>query len=103
MRGAPAGGLASWQAPDKVPFTSDNYQKQLWRWLKEETATPDKAPLIFTGWGSTDKLAEADALLGTALPQNRVFTAEGGHNFTTWKTLFESFIAQGEFKKQCGK
>lgn len=109
-----AGGLSTWQATAKAPFTNSTQFDQLWRWLKERAAKPEQSPALFVGWAIPEEPANkqtverpldapvnGDALLGKALPQYRAFTVEGGHNFTSWKALFERFLKQGEFKRQC--
>ena len=95
------GGLSTWHAPQKVPATDDTYQRQLWRFLQETTRAESPRPQLFIGWGVDDRLREADALLGDALPRDHVFTAAGGHAWKTWNVLLDAFLAEGTFKKQC--
>lgn len=98
-----AGGLRDWKAPEKAQAGAENYQAQLWRWLQETTAKPRNAyPAIYLGYGKLDRLAEANALVADALPDSRVFVAEGGHRWIVWRGLLERFLAESTFTKTCG-
>jgi len=89
-----AGGLQSWKAPPRVSTMNEsNYTDELWRWLQAVSAGREPGPQIYLGYGLQDRLAEVDTLLGAALPQTRVFTIAGGHNWTTWHTLFARFLS----------
>jgi pimeloyl-ACP methyl ester carboxylesterase len=88
-----AGGLRSWKAPPRVSVMNEsNYTSELWRWLQALTAQREPGPRIYLGYGLQDRLAEVDTLLGAELPQERVFTIPGGHNWTAWRVLFASFL-----------
>lgn len=89
------GGLASWNGEGGTD------ERELWRWLKAVTSGQARGPVIHVGWGMEDRLREGDALLGAALPPERVFTVAGGHKWTTWKVLFERFLAESEFTREC--
>ena len=96
------GGLARWQAPPKAArLTEDNYDRELWRWLQAVSATREPGPQLYLGYGQEDKLARTDSLLGAALPAGHVFVRAGGHNWTTWRTLFSAFLDQGPLRDQC--
>jgi len=96
-----AGGLSLWHPPPAEAFTADNFQRQLWRWLKEEAVEGRPGPAIWLGWGSSDRLGPADQLLGEALPPQRVLSAPGGHNWGTWRELLRQFLAGSEVATSC--
>lgn len=92
-----AGGLAAWNGEGA------GEERELWRWLKAVTSEQVRGPAIYVGWGTEDRLREGDALLGAALPKERVFNVNGGHKWTTWKVLFERFLAESDFVRECAK
>ena len=97
-----AGGLHAWQAPAPAPTTEDNYQRQLWRWLKEATQPGAAAPSIYLGYGLKDSLAQDDGVLAAALPSGHVWLTDGGHDWPYWQPIFESFLDSAEFRTRCG-
>ena len=64
-----AGGLDAWVPPPKATPTEDNYDAQLWRFLKAALNGQEASPPIYLGWGKEDRLREADALLAAKLPR----------------------------------
>jgi pimeloyl-ACP methyl ester carboxylesterase len=81
-----AGGLATW-TPAK-PVAPDDYQRDLWVWLKGCARQPDTCPRIYLGFGRSDKFARAHRLLAAVLPSAQVLHVEGGHDWPPWQTLF---------------
>lgn len=103
-----AGGLASWQAPEKpekVDAMNDGvYQRELWRWLQALTAGKEKGPKLYLGWGRQDPwLAQPNELLGEALPENRKYTVPGGHKWSSWKEVLELFLDDSDFARSCAR
>jgi pimeloyl-ACP methyl ester carboxylesterase len=97
-----AGGLGQWQAPPRAEAMSpDNYQRELWRWLKAATQGHEPAPPIFLGYGSSDRMSHADSLLAEALPTSRVFLTTGGHKWSAWRRVLASFLQAPEFATHC--
>jgi pimeloyl-ACP methyl ester carboxylesterase len=99
---AAAGGLERWQAPPRVDTPSrDNYQRELWRWLQAATQGLEAAPVIFLGYGASDRLSRADSLLAQALPTSRVLLTTGGHEWPTWRRVLGAFLQSPEFATHC--
>jgi pimeloyl-ACP methyl ester carboxylesterase len=99
---AAAGGLRQWQTPPRVDATSrDNYQRELWRWLQAATQGREAAPPIFLGYGTSDRLSQADSLLAAALPASRVFLTTDGHEWPAWRRVLASFLESPEFGTHC--
>lgn len=97
-----AGGLAKWTPDAAAPITEDNYQRQLWSWLKRVTVEKQPGPAIYLGFGDEDGLGPQDGLLGAVLPKEHVFHAPGGHDWPPWKSMFTQFLQTPEFKARCG-
>ena len=94
-----AGGLRAWEpAP---PRDDEAFDLTLWRWLKELTVNGAKGPEVWVGWGTRDRLAADDATLAAALPKERVFTTNGGHDWRTWRRLFDAFLQRSSFAERC--
>jgi len=97
-----SGGLGNWHAPPRVEHpTGDNYQRELWRWLKAVTAGSEQGPELFMGYGSADDLATADSLLAYELPASHVFITSGGHDWPPWRVVLRSFLESPEFASHC--
>lgn len=99
---AAAGGLRKWQAPPRVDEVDRaNYQRELWRWLQAATRGDEAAPLIFLGYGTSDKLSAADSLLAAELPPSRVFLTDGAHEWPAWQRVLQSFLTSRDFANHC--
>ena len=99
---AAAGGLERWTAPARVEtMNRDNYQRELWRWLQAATQGGEAAPLLFVGYGRSDKLEPADKLLAAELPSSRVFLTDGAHEWGAWRRVLAAFLDSPEFASHC--
>jgi pimeloyl-ACP methyl ester carboxylesterase len=98
-----AGGLEAWTPPPDQPITSDNYDAQLWRWLKAATSGQAPAPEIYLGWGKGDKFAEPDGMLAAKLPKDHVFTTDGAHDWPTWNRLLAQILREGSIARTCAR
>lgn len=89
---ANAGGLARWRAPVEDP--GQQRDLQLWRWLQGYGSPKDAAerPPLYLGWGLDDRFAFSHRLLAAALPSDRVFTTEGGHDWPPWRRLWARIL-----------
>ncbi len=96
-----AGGLAKWQPPPKAPSNEDNFQAQLWGWLKERLVEGQPGPSLWLGWGTKDRLGFADELVGAVMPKERVLSAEGGHQWEPWRKMLHEFFLRSEIAEQC--
>lgn len=92
-----AGGLARW-TPPSGQLAPDDVDTRLWRWLKPadaHEAPPLDAPpraAFYLGYGLDDRFAYSDALLAAALRPDQVFTTEGGHDWPTWRLLWDRML-----------
>jgi pimeloyl-ACP methyl ester carboxylesterase len=95
------GGLKLWDAGD---VDVDDHPRKLWRWLKQCALSPGKCelPETYLGFGDRDPFAPGNALLGDILPEHRVFTVRGGHDWQTWERLWRMFLAQRDVQLQAG-
>lgn len=87
-----AGGVKSW-SPGTYDADKD-YQRMLWHWIKEHVDGDSPVP-IYLGCGSEDDFAPANALLAGLLPRDRVVQVPGGHDYATFKVLWDRFLESG--------
>jgi pimeloyl-ACP methyl ester carboxylesterase len=82
-----AGGLRSWQSP-VLPAEEDD-ERRVWHFLK---SYDDRRLTLHLGFGAEDRFSVRHRLLGAALPATNVDTVPGGHDWPTWRHLWENFI-----------
>ncbi len=90
-----AGGLRAWKAPaGPLPSPEQEEDVRLWRWLQAYGASPLPAgrPALYLGYGLDDRFAFSHRLLAAALPPERVFTTEGGHDWPAWRRLWQQAL-----------
>ena len=83
-----AGGLANWR-PGPVPavIDSNNFQHELWRWLKTQAAQPEFRRRTWMGYGDRDKLRYALPNLTPLLSEDHIVVRSGWHAWSTWTPL----------------
>jgi pimeloyl-ACP methyl ester carboxylesterase len=54
-------------------------------------------PGIYLGYGLEDRFLGASELLSACLPQHRVLTTPGGHDWETWRRLWEGLLDKQPF------
>lgn len=84
-----AGGILAWN-PKNVPYS--DYQRRLWEWIQRYATSSERQPPIYLGFGTEDRLSESQRLLATVLPPGKVDMANGGHDWKTWKLLWDSIL-----------
>ncbi|HJV88575.1 MAG TPA: alpha/beta hydrolase [Noviherbaspirillum sp.] len=84
-----AGGIDRWE-PGEVG--TDDYQRALWSWFKQHLSRDDPALPIYLAYGNRDMFRRANGLLGQVLPQERVLSIPGGHDWHTWKALWQMVL-----------
>jgi pimeloyl-ACP methyl ester carboxylesterase len=87
---AAAGSVAQWE-PGYIH--QEDYPRVLWAWLKENHAEQQSRLPIYLGYGKSDMFAKANALLASVLPGTHVYSLAGGHEWQTWKKLWDRMLA----------
>lgn len=90
-----AGGPLAWQPPAEI--AADDWQRRVWSFLKDWHASKGPKPAIYLGFGSGDDFAEGNRLLAGILPPEHVRELPGGHDWKTWKQLWQAFLAADIF------
>jgi pimeloyl-ACP methyl ester carboxylesterase len=94
-----AGGLLQWPAEE---MQHEEQERGVWRFLKLIAEHPHAPPTVYLAAGDKDPLNLSNRLLGNALPPDRVFVTDGGHNWGPWVTLWSKFLDDSDFAARCG-
>ncbi|CAN5376024.1 hypothetical protein BH11MYX1_BH11MYX1_02470 [soil metagenome] len=95
---AQAGGVDRWQPGTIKPA---DYEREMWRWLKDATAHPTTAPAIYLAAADQDKLAAGHRLLAHVLAPERRFRTRGNHDWEPWQILWADFLDHSDFAARC--
>jgi pimeloyl-ACP methyl ester carboxylesterase len=87
-----AGGLTAWSGASRHP---ERFERG-WRSLQRLCARDPS--IVILGFGSADRLAARYGPLLEALQPSQVYTAEGGHEWTTWTPLWSEIKATVEIR-----
>jgi len=89
VRKIAAEGVRDWE-PDPQ---KGGYDHEIWRWLKGYQDAREPRPQLYLGYGLQDRSAHNHSLLGELLPPERVYTAQGDHEWTVWTPLWRRILA----------
>jgi pimeloyl-ACP methyl ester carboxylesterase len=84
---ARAGGLKAW---DPGQWTAEDYERTLWARLREHGGSAN--PVISLGYGRSDSFAMSNRLLAAVLPESRVVSTPGGHEWAPWLRIWETML-----------
>jgi len=73
--------------------TTADHVRRLWHWISRYDSEQASLPKLYVGYGTRDRFAKASALLATHLPPEHVLAIPGGHDWRTWKRLWDEFLA----------
>ena len=83
-----AGGLDAWRPATLHP--QDDQRLGL-AWLRDYK--PEESPVkVYLGYGASDRFAYPLSLMGKRLPAQRVKVLPGGHDWPTWRRLWQDFL-----------
>jgi pimeloyl-ACP methyl ester carboxylesterase len=86
---AKAGGLRSWSAASSAATQTE---RRVLTWLQTYLAARPASPALYLGYGHADRFAQGHRMLAACLPEAHVHTAGGGHDWDTWRTLWQSLL-----------
>src|SRR5206468_728015 len=96
-----AGGLAAWMASGAAPAGhggEDDDECRTWRWLAQHGR--QARPEIHLGYGLSDRFADGQRLMASALPAARGEAIGGKHD---WPTSASLALAAGRLhRRPCG-
>lgn len=85
-----AGGPGQWQLTEAQARDSEFL---LWQWL---IAGHGEVP-AYLGYGKDDRFADGQALMAEAMPAALHHTVPGDHDWPTWQSLWQDFVARQPF------
>jgi pimeloyl-ACP methyl ester carboxylesterase len=85
-----AGGPASWAAATVATANIADDEENAWRWLVQNG--PAGYPEIHLGHADADRFAGGQRLMAQLLPPQRVDLVAGGHDWPSWRTLWNNFL-----------
>jgi pimeloyl-ACP methyl ester carboxylesterase len=83
-----AGGARAWAQQSQ----STEQQRGIWRWLVARQIRGLDKPLLMIGTGNDDRFLRDQLLLTGLISPVMQFTAEGGHDWPTWLTLWVQML-----------
>ena len=81
-----ANGLESWHPP---ALAEDDDERRVWRFIRTLRAG---SLSVHLGLGREDRFGPRHALMAAALAPDSVDVVPGGHDWRTWRTLWERFL-----------
>jgi pimeloyl-ACP methyl ester carboxylesterase len=79
-------GLAAWPCEN---LAADDEERRVWRFLKSRAPG---APQMHLGLGREDRFRDRHELLAAELRPGEVDTVAGGHDWPTWRRLWDNFL-----------
>jgi len=89
-----AGGIPAW-SPQESRATA--VERKILLWLQRFLSASGERPALYLGYGRQDRFAMGHDLLARHLPQRQVAVAEGGHDRTTWASLWPEILERHPF------
>lgn len=93
---AAAGGPASWRPPESPD--DDDVGRKLWSWIVDGGLGDARIP-VHLAWGTRDDFDRANRMLSGMLPDDHVYTVDGGHDWEAWTELWRQFLKR---TRPCG-
>ncbi len=87
-----AGGLRRWQVQD-----DGDHERAFLAGLQAAPFHEPHFPRVYLGYGRDDHYVAASELLAECLPRERVLSAPGGHDWDTWRRLWEGILRAAPF------
>ena len=81
-----ARGVAHWQPGE---LTDEDDERRVWRFIKTLRTS---GPAVHLGLGREDRFAGRHRLMAAALAPESVDVVHGGHDWATWRRLWERFL-----------
>ena len=88
-----AGGILKWEpGPPPAAVDGENWQREIWRVIKDWTRDPALARRAWLLVGTSDKLLASARLAAPALPPAHYVEVEGGHTWQVWAPAAEMML-----------
>lgn len=94
-----AGGAAQWAQSASDPQRDE---RAWWSWLCGQARQADWKTPVYFGSGNHDRFLRGQRLLTPLLPPERVHEIDGGHDWPTWRALWEHWLDHGPLALSSG-
>jgi len=94
-----SGGLVKWVPPS---IADNDWQRKIWFNLKTFETREKSLARLYLGYGLHDRFAVPDGMLAEVLPREQVFTVQGGHDWATWRRLWEEILKKSVLAQKPG-
>lgn len=94
-----SGGLMAW---DPAKAGIEQWQKDLFSFIKRFAEPDREMPLLYLAYGENDRYRRASQLIETILPKERVFKGNGNHTWKTWRPLWLAFLENSPLPREQG-
>jgi hypothetical protein len=91
-----AGGLAHWHAGE---IGGRDHERALLEQIRHSPLGTGKFPTIYLGFGNEDRYRGAGKVLLEHIPQHCVTVKSGGHDWDTWKELWNLMLDKKPFAR----
>ena len=91
-----AGGAARWC---QQPLSAQD-ERTWWQWLGQQSLQAQWPTPVYFATGTTDRFLKGQRLLADVLPPERVRILPGGHQWPTWKALWEDWLDHGPLARR---
>jgi pimeloyl-ACP methyl ester carboxylesterase len=86
-----AGGPAAWAEADFGAGNDADDEEHVWRWLARN-GQAGRSPEIHLAHADADRFAGGQRLMAQLLPAQRVELIAGGHDWPSWRALWNNFL-----------
>lgn len=85
-----AGGPKQWPTPPTLG--PKDWQRRVWSFLRDWHQAGQKGPKIYLAYGESDDFAPGNVLMSELLPAEQVYHRPGGHDWKTWRALWQEML-----------
>ncbi len=87
-----AGGPEAWARGPAVAHTDE---RAWWRWLGQQAIARQWSTPVYLGTGDVDRFLRGQRMMAQLLPAAQVRYLPGGHDWPTWKALWQAWLNDG--------
>lgn len=92
-----AGGVQTWNPVNVDDNSMEGWNRHIWLWLKRCEMQHECSFKVYVGYGKHDRFSTGQALFASNLPSDHVISIDGGHDWSTWKKIWNMFLDRNIF------
>lgn len=99
-----AGGLAQWNPGPEQSINADNFQHELWRYLKHWRDRPQRTDTVWLAYGADEPFRKPIEMITPMLRPDHVIMLPGKHDWDLWSRAFPALLQRaGSASELAGK